>query len=87
MGGGFTVHLSTCTCSSVHRMTGLRSQGGPKHRGTSRHRGVGWRKKDNRWRAQVWVKARNMSVNLGSFVNEDDAARTFDIAAVHLGFG
>ncbi len=53
--------------------------------GMSRYRGVAWETRASKWRVQIWANGRQ--VNLGYFVDEEDAARLRDSAAVHLGMG
>lgn len=47
---------------------------------TSRFKGVCWHKRDKRWKASI--KADGRRVHLGNFVDEVDAARAYDAAAI-----
>ena len=52
-----------------------------KHRdGTSQYKGVSWHKKDRKWQARIMHEGVN--INLGQFESEEEAARTYDIAAL-----
>ena len=55
-----------------------------KTRGKSRFKGVHWFKPLQKWRAQIIVNYRQ--ITLGTFVVEEDAARAYD-AAAHKHFG
>ena len=47
---------------------------------TSSFKGVNWRKDAQKWRAEIRVNGVNF--NLGCFINEEDAARAYNAAAV-----
>lgn len=47
--------------------------------GRSRFLGVYWNKKDKRWQAQIWIDGRRR--NLGQFLDEETAAKSYDAAA------
>lgn len=49
--------------------------------GTSKYKGVCWDKKANRWRAKIVVN--NVTMNLGMFRTELEAAEAYDRAATH----
>lgn len=52
--------------------------------GKSRHRGVSWDKKASRWRAKL--KNNGITINLGNYSSEDDAAAAYNAGAVeHFG--
>jgi len=58
----------------------------PKRRDniTSRFKGVYWCKKDKRWKSKIGVHYKQ--IHLGSFLSEEEAARTYDEAALkHFG--
>ena len=40
---------------------------------TSEHKGVSWNKSAKKWKASMWANGK--TVNLGLYVDEDDAAR------------
>jgi len=46
---------------------------------SSRFKGVHWNKRDKKWIARIGVEKRR--INLGSFHDEEDAARAYDAAA------
>jgi hypothetical protein len=46
---------------------------------TSGFKGVNWRKRDRKWRAQIRVSGRNRG--LGHYATPEDAARAYDAAA------
>jgi len=50
---------------------------------TSKYVGVGWHKKDQRWRAQIRLNGKNKG--LGNFKLEEDAAKAYDQALVAAG--
>lgn len=54
----------------------------PRTVGTSRHKGVSWYKRTQKWQAQICCNSRR--VHLGSFDSEDDAAAAYNRAAVRL---
>lgn len=54
--------------------------GGGACTGARRYRGVYWHKASNKWRANI--KHDGKKVALGAHVNEDDAAKAFDRAAI-----
>ena len=45
---------------------------------TSKFRGVSWKERDNRWRAEIWVNGKRN--HLGYFTSEVDAARAYNAA-------
>ncbi|KUO73451.1 MAG: hypothetical protein APF81_19775 [Desulfosporosinus sp. BRH_c37] len=49
-----------------------------KRKGTSRFRGVTYRKKSNRWVARITIDGQRLA--LGYFVTEEDAARAYNEA-------
>jgi len=51
--------------------------------GTSRFKGVSWHTKEGKWRVQINVEGKNTT--LGSFANEELAARAYDEAAARMG--
>jgi len=61
--------------------TALQNRCNQKHRqnGTSRFKGVSWHKCVGKWRADIGVNGRHLS--LGHFEEEEDAARAYDRAA------
>lgn len=50
--------------------------------GTSKFKGVEWVKTKNRWRARI--RHNRVGIYIGSFINEVDAARAYDAAAIRL---
>ena len=51
---------------------------------TSSYYGVSWSKESNKWRAQIAIEGKR--TNLGSFINEKEAAHVFNMAAIeHYG--
>ena len=55
----------------------------PKREGTSSvYKGVHWHRRDRRWRASI--KHNYKSIHLGSFLDEEDAARAYDTKAIEL---
>jgi len=64
------------TCTQSQNMANRR-----KHKGlSSKYKGVHWRKKEKRWRAQIRINYR--TIYLGQFVDELDAATAYDITAL-----
>ena len=54
----------------------------PMNGKTSRYKGVSWHKQIKRW--TVRIKHRGKRVALGCFGNEEDAAKAYNVAALHL---
>ena len=50
---------------------------------SSKYVGVGWHKKDQRWRAQIRLNGKNKG--LGNFKEEIEAAKAYDRALVGAG--
>lgn len=46
---------------------------------TSKYKGVSWDSTKSKWKADIYIN--NRTVNLSRYVNEDDAARTYNKAA------
>jgi hypothetical protein len=53
-----------------------------KTHGTSKYKGVGWNKAKKKWQATIMHKRK--TINLGRFVSEVEAAKTYDQAARHI---
>jgi hypothetical protein len=53
-----------------------------KRRGTSRFKGVCWHKASGKWSAEIFYNEQKW--HLGLFVNEEDAARSYDRKAAEL---
>lgn len=57
-----------------------------KYKGTSRHKGVYWKKDVKRWQARISVDG--LRFHLGNFIEEASAARAYNAAVLlHLGEG
>lgn len=67
-------NLRPATSQQNHQ--GFKSKAAGK---TSKFRGVSWRKERQKWRGHIQVDGK--FVHLGSFKNEEDAARAYDAAA------
>ncbi len=65
-------------CTRVQNNANRRKQSGT----TSKYKGVSWSTRDRRWKAQT--SKNNYPIGLGSFVDEDDAAIAYNIAAFDL---
>lgn len=83
-------HINRCktdnSCANLRLASRVQNHGnGPKkvsRTGTpfsSKYRGVHWSKKDSRWMAQI--NSGHGTKHIGSFRNEDDAARAYNKAA------
>lgn len=58
----------------------------PEHRRpqkTSQYKGVSWHKREGKWRAAINL-AEGQKKHLGYFTNEEEAARAFDVGAIHF---
>lgn len=51
-------------------------------RNTSGYKGVSWDKENNKWYAQI--KTNGKHFNLGRFDNKHEAAKAYNIAAIHM---
>lgn len=49
---------------------------------SSKYKGVAWYKRDSKWR--VSIKHKNKNYHLGYFINEDDAAKAYNVKAIEL---
>lgn len=49
---------------------------------SSKYKGVSWAKHVNKWLVQIRIN--NKGINLGYFINEIDAAKTYNIKAIEL---
>ena len=50
--------------------------------GKSKYKGVGWHKKDKRWRARIKINGK--TIFIGNFKDEVDAAIAYDLKAIEL---
>ncbi len=72
-------------CTSQHNNRNRSKCGSIKRKCTSKYKGVGWHKKWNKWRARIMVdKDSRKEIALGSFDNEEDAARAYNKAAIEM---
>lgn len=67
-------NLRICTVTENNRNTTSRANS------TSKYKGVWWEKARRKWRAVI--KFDNKSIHLGSFINEIDAAKAYNEAAL-----
>ena len=72
-------------CRKSNLRLATRSQNGanrPKFSGrySSKYKGVGWKKQNQRWAASIRVNTK--LIHLGYFLVEEDAARAYDRAAI-----
>lgn len=52
------------------------------HGGSSKYKGVSWSKARKKWHARIETNGKTS--HLGYFANEDDAAKSYDVAALRL---
>jgi len=68
-------NLRICTSKQNHSNV-------EKYKGTSKYKGVSWDKKSNKWKASLTTD--NKSRHLGFFVDEVEAAKAYDSAAIEI---
>jgi len=69
--------------SNLRDVTGTQNAANQRKRvgrSLSRYKGVTWHRRDHKWKAQIKDGSRRR--HIGNFINEDDAARAYDAAAL-----